>query len=371
MKTDNIQSIDRFLTGVKVLDLSQYIPGPFATRQLADLGAEVIKVEPPDGDPMRRFMHSGDDSMSAIYRHLNRGKRICRINLKLEQGKQCLHNLITKADVLLESFRPGVLEKLGFDQNLLNQINPRLIYCALSGYGQTGPYRLRAGHDINYAAASGSLQVSGTQARPVIGYPPIVDHAGAMQASIAMLGALYAREHSGKGAFLDISLFETILSWQYLPLLTRQSARADSIINGGAACYNIYRCNDGEFVSLGAIEPQFWQRFCETVDRPQWVERQLETMPQDDLMTELSSLFALHPVGYWNQLFSSVDCCYEPVIFPHEPISHIQIKARNALANNGPAYPGQINNAPVFFEPDPFEFEKDVMPQWCSVKSLY
>jgi alpha-methylacyl-CoA racemase len=364
LNTDNEQLSRPFLSDVKVLDLSQYIPGPFATRQLADLGAEVIKVEPPDGDPMRRFMHHGDDSMSAVYRHLNRGKRICRLDLKSAVGRQCLQDLIIDADVLLESYRPGVLQKLGFGRETLDQLNPRLIHCALSGYGQTGPYRLRAGHDINYCAASGSLQVSGTAEKPVIGYPPIVDHSGAMQASIAILGALYARERSSEGAFLDISLFESILSWQYLPQLNRQSERADSIINGGAACYNIYECADGEFVSLGAVEPHFWQRFCETIDRPQWAERQFESMPQHNLIVEVNAVFEKQPVKYWSQLFSSIDCCFEPVIFPDDYIQHPQIKARNLLAENGPAYPGMINDQRVFTDHQIFEFDIGDKPRW-------
>ena len=350
-----------------MLDLSQFIPGPFATRQLADLGAEVIKIEPPAGDPMRRFMHDSNDSMSAVYRHLNRGKRICRLDLKSDRGKACLRDLITDADILLESFRPGVLERLGFGPDILKQLNPRLIHCALSGYGQTGPYRLRAGHDINYSAASGALQVSGTNERPVIEYPPVVDHASAMQASITILGALYAREQSGKGAYLDISLFETILSWQYYPLLNNESARAESLINGGAACYNIYQSADGQFVTLGAVETHFWQRFCETVDRPEWIERQFETMPQDNLIAELNQLFNQQPVKHWNQLFLTVDCCYEPVIFPHDSGSHVQIKARESLTTNGPVYPGMINHKRVFTDPNPFEFAADDTPRWDDI----
>lgn len=364
MNTDSKQPSERFLGGIKVLDLSQFIPGPFATRQLADLGAEVIKVEPPDGDPMRRFMHTSGDTLSAVYRHLNRGKRICRLDLKSDAGKQCLRDLIVDADILLESFRPGVLERLGFGRDVLEQLNPRLIHCALSGYGQTGPYRLRAGHDINYNAASGALQVSGTSARPVIGYPPVVDHAGAMQASITILGALYAREHSGKGAYLDISLFETILSWQYYPLLKHESARAESLINGGAACYNIYQCADGQFVTLGAVESHFWQRFCETVDRPQWIARHFETMPQTELINEVNQLISQHPARYWKQLFAAVDCCFEMVVFPGDPAAHPQIQARNALTEHGPTYPGMINDEPVFIDETLFEFDADETPHW-------
>ncbi len=169
-----------FLHGVRVIDLSQYAPGPFATRQLADLGADVIKIEPPQGDPMRFFMHRETHQVSPIYRHLNRGKRICKLDLKTEQGKNKLRRLLGDADILLESYRPGVLARLGFDRDHLDQINPRLIHCALSGFGQTGPYRLRAGHDINYNALSSVQTLSGTIDQPVICYPPMADHAAAL-----------------------------------------------------------------------------------------------------------------------------------------------------------------------------------------------
>jgi alpha-methylacyl-CoA racemase len=361
------KSCNRFLSGVRVLDLSQYIPGPFATRQLADLGAEVVKVEPPNGDPMRHFMHDGEDSISPVYQHLNRGKRICRLDLKSDTGKQWLRNLITDADVLLESYRPGVLEKLGFGREVLQQLNPGLIHCALSGYGQTGPYRLRAGHDINYSAASGSSQVSGTAERPVIGYPPIVDHAAALQASTAIMAALFARERSGEGAYLDISLFETILSWQYYPLLNDEPERAESLINGGAACYNIYQCADGGFISLGAVEAHFWQRFCETIEQPQWIERQFEAMPQADLIAAVSQIISQQTVKHWNQVFAAVDCCFEAVIFPHDSSSHPQIQARNGLTENGPSYPGMINDEAVFIDQDLFELDVDEIPRWTKI----
>ena len=364
MSPDKLQSSHLFLSGVKVLDLSQYVPGPYATRQLADLGADVIKIEPPNGDPMRRFMYTGDDTVSPVYRHLNRGKRIVRLNLKSDSGRQTLLDLLVEADVLLESFRPGVLQRLGFDQKTLEDINPRLIHCALSGYGQTGPYKLRAGHDLNYCAAASQLGTNGTVERPVMSFPPIADHAAAMQASITILAALYGRERADRGAYLDISLFETALSWQYVPLLEDNTGRAEYVINGGAACYNIYQCQDQEFISLGAIELHFWQNFCEAVNRPQWVERQYETMPQQALITELSHLISQQPLSYWNELLDSVDCCYEPVILSQQLSSHVQIESRQALGNNGPVYPGWINDKPVAIDENIVELQIGDSIQW-------
>ena len=338
-----------FLDGVRVIDLSQYIPGPFATRQLSDLGADVIKVEPPAGDPMRQFMYQCGDGIqpSPVYRHLNRGKRIVNLDLKSNGGKQVLTRLIASADILLESFRPGVLARLGFDRKTLDKINPSLILCSLSGYGQNGPYQLRAGHDVNYCSLTSMHALKGTADRPVIGFPPLADHAGAMQASIAMLAALYARNQHDSGAFLDISLFESSLSWQYLPLLVDDAVTPHNLLNGGAACYNVYQCEDGAYFSLGALEANFWNSFCLALERPDWVDRQFETMPQQPLIAEISRHVARHPLSHWHELLDSIDCCYTPLVSPGQLSQNPQIQARKSLSKAGPNYPGWINDATV------------------------
>jgi crotonobetainyl-CoA:carnitine CoA-transferase CaiB-like acyl-CoA transferase len=339
--------LPRLLENVRVIDLSQYIPGPFATRQLADLGAEVIKIEPPAGDPMRAFMNHDADSPSAVYRHLNRGKRVCRLDLKSASAGAALRALLIDADILLESFRPGVLARLGFARERLERINPRLIHCALSGYGQQGPYAQRAGHDINYCALTSQSIVSGSAARPVIGYPPIADHAAALQAATAMLAALHARATRERGIYLDISMAESILAWQYLPLLTGATDRAASILNGGAACYNLYQCADDRFVSLGAIESAFWKNFCAAVQRPQWVRRQFETMPQRELIGAVARLFATESLAHWRALLEPIDCCFETLFTRAELAHHPQFEARRALASGSPTYPAWIDNQPV------------------------
>lgn len=354
----------QYLDDIKVLDLSQYIPGPFATRQLADLGAQVIKIEPPGGDPMRQFMYSGDAPVSPVYQHLNRGKRICQLDLKSDSGKKILSDLIKDADVLLESFRPGVLARLGFDSDTLKSLNPRLIHCALSGYGQDGPYQLRGGHDLNYCAASGALAVSGTADKPVMSFPPLADHSGAMQATILILAALYARQRHGVGSYIDISLFESCLSWQYLPLLEDSQARAQGLINGGAACYNIYQCADGEFISLGALETPFWTRFCETVNRPDWITRHNEPLPQHKLISETQDLFLTKSVSEWNDLFQNVDCCYECISLVSELSKHPQIKSRDALSADGPNYPAKMNHQDIIIDHHIMEIENDDIPAW-------
>jgi alpha-methylacyl-CoA racemase len=361
--THSMQS-GKYLEGIKVLDLSQYIPGPFATRQLADLGAQVIKIEPPTGDPMRHFMYTGDDAVSPVYRHLNRGKHICQLDLKSDTGNQTLSDLIRDADVLLESFRPGVLARLGFDQKKLKTLNPALIHCALSGYGQDGPYQLHGGHDLNYCAASGALSASGTSDKPVMSFPPIADHSGAMQATTLILAALFSRQNNGEGSYIDVSLFESCLSWQYLPILENSQQRARGLINGGAACYNIYQCADGEFISLGALETPFWTRFCETVNRPDWITRNNEPLPQHNLINEINELFLTKTVSEWNEIFQNVDCCYECIYLVSELAQHPQIKSRAALSSDGPNFPAKINYQNVTIDHDYMEIENNIIPKW-------
>ena len=356
----------RLLENVRVIDLSQYIPGPFATRQLADLGAEVIKIEPPAGDPMRHFMHAEQDQLSPIYRHLNRGKRVCRLDLKLDREQQLLSNLLADADILLESFRPGVLARLGFGRDELERINPELIHCALSGYGQNGPGAQRAGHDINYCALSAQSIVSGSVDRPVIGFPPIADHAAAMQASIAMLAALHAKNSGHGGTYLDISMTESMLSWQYLPLLADTSQRAASLLNGGAACYNIYQCADGHFISLGAIETGFWKNFCEALDQPQWIPRQHDAMPQRELIDEVAAVIATKNREHWRQKLDPVDCCFEVLFTPGELAQHAQFKFRHALDANGPNYPAWINQQALTPATGPEELTSNDELRWRS-----
>jgi len=355
---------NKLLKGVKVLDLSQYIPGPFATRQLADLGAEVIKIEPPDGDPMRKILYQGEDQVSQIYRHLNRGKKIAFTDLKSESGKSIFSELLADANVLLESFRPGVLDRLGFDRERLKQINPALVYCSLSGFGQTGPYRQRSGHDINYLAASGGLVVSGTDDKPVISYPPVADHAGALQASMTILAALYRQQKDGVGSYLDISLFESSLSWQYLPFFNDTDNRGEGLLSGGAACYNIYRCADNLLVSLGALEPHFWKNFCEAVGKPTWVDRQHEALPQVKLIEALQQLFLKNPRAYWDSILDQCDCCYHPLVLPSELQDQNQISARGSFSHTGPGFPAFIDDVTVSIETDFDEYKRNQIPSW-------
>jgi crotonobetainyl-CoA:carnitine CoA-transferase CaiB-like acyl-CoA transferase len=322
------------LSGLRVVDLSQWLPGPFAGQVLADLGAEVVKVEPPAGDPMRGLGPRDPDGVSAWYRQINAGKTVVRLDLKVEAGQATFAELLSGADVLLESYRPGTLEKLGFGAARRGAIAPRLIHCALSGYGQTGPLRLTGGHDINYMALGGGLAYSGTQGESVDAYPPTADHASALQAVIAILAAVIRRGRTGQGASLDVSLMETVLAWQALPFTAAlrggelAPTRGQGLLNGGAAFYRLYETADGRFVSLGAIEPKFWANFCKAVGRDDWIARQGEPLPQQALIGELAALFAGKPLAAWAELLGEVDCCFMPVLEAEEALTHPQVEAR-------------------------------------------
>ena len=324
------------LTGIQVLDLSQYLPGPYATQVLADLGAEVLKIEPPQGDPMRTVILQDEDGLSPWYKQVNAGKTVRRLDLKTESDQKILAELLRDADILLESYRPGVMTRLGFDRERLRQLNPRLIHCALSGFGQTGPCRDRAGHDLTYLAMSGMLSLTGTPETPVIPFPPICDYAAGKQAVTAILAALLRRGKTGQGAFIDVSLFEMALSWQSFALTAasrpgQQFARGRDLLTGGAACYQIYRTADNRFIALGAIEEKFWRTFCSTVERTDWIERQQEPLPQKELIAELSELFAGATLADWQQRFSGIDCCLEAILEHAEVAAHPHVRQRKLL----------------------------------------
>ncbi|MFA7428525.1 MAG: CoA transferase [Rhodospirillaceae bacterium] len=328
------------LAGVKVLDLSQYIPGPFATLLLADLGAEVVKVEPPQGDPMAAFEPCDGDGISPYYKAVNAGKTVVRLDLKTVEGKAAFERLVVRADVLLESFRPGVMERLGFGPDHLRALNPGLVHCALSGFGQTGPWRLRAGHDITYMALAGVLGLNGPAAQPPhMPFPPVADHVSALGAVTAVLGALLRKARTGQGATLDVSIFESALHLNYQALLLASRGggpdREADLLNGGAACYRAYRCADGGFLAVGALEPKFWHAFCNAVGRPEWVARQAEPLPQTSLIEDVAAALETRPLGHWTHLLENVDCCVEPVLTPAEALAQPHVQDR-CLAAGGP-----------------------------------
>jgi crotonobetainyl-CoA:carnitine CoA-transferase CaiB-like acyl-CoA transferase len=347
-----------FLAGLRVLDLSQYLPGPYAALMLADLGAEVVKVEPPGGDPGRTLAPLDADGLSPVWKLVNAGKQVAALDLKQPADAEILAQLLARTDVLVESYRPGVLDRLGFTRERLASLNPRLVHAALSGYGQTGPWRLRTGHDLNYMAVGGGLAAAGPRAAPSFAFPPTADYASGVQAALAVCAALVGRARSGRGAFLDLSLTETVLAWQ-APLLTwaqrgalrGPSARAALMLNGGAAYYQVYRTRDGRFVTLGAIEAKFWRNFCAAVGRADWRARQDEALPQTGLIAELAALFATRDAAAWEALLGPVDCCFAVVAEPAEVPLHPQVAARGLVARPDDAtvavgFPAHVDGRP-------------------------
>ena len=318
------------LTRVRILDLSQYIPGPYITRMLADLGAEVIKVEPPAGDPMRNFSaHRG--GRPDAYHALNHGKKIVRLDLKVARHSAKLKELLAGADVMIDGFRPGVLDRLGLGRETIKRINPGLIHCAVSGFGQTGPYSQRAGHDLGYCAAAGLLGPGDHHRGPVITFPPIADHVGALQAGHSILAALYSRTQTGRGIYIDASLYEPMLAWQYLA----RNEQIGGILGGQAAFYNIYQTRNGAFITLSALELKFWEQFCLAVDKPQWIDRHGDELPQHRLVAELSDFFSSVTQQRLDEMLKQADCCYEAIPGIEAVHDHPQSRYR-ALENHYP-----------------------------------
>ncbi len=329
------------MAAIRIIDVSQFLPGPFAAQVLADMGADVLKVEPPNGDPMRSLNPvSNQRGKAPFHKSINAGKNVVRIDLKSASGKNSFCDLISKADILIESYRPGVLARLGMGYDVLCKINPGLIHCALSGYGQSGPLKNRSGHDINYLAMSGGLNVTGPSGKPQPAFPPVADYGGAMQAVIAIQNALLERMTSGQGAYLDVAMSDTMVSWQTFGLIQdglsrtgdgQSPKRSTDLLNGGAACYQVYQTRDNRFISLGAIEVVFWENFCRAVGHVDWIERQSEALPQFALINEVERLFVTQDRSHWDHIFDDVDCCYHPVLAYGELAEWPQIVDRALL----------------------------------------
>ena len=327
---------ESLLNGTRVLDLSQYLPGPSATQMLADMGADVIKVEPPGGDPLLGMSPlTGGADGEPFYKAVNAGKSVLRIDLKSEEGRKGLEVLISRADVMLESYRPGVMDRLGFSRDVLNTLNPRLIHCALTGYGQQGPKSGEGGHDINYIALTGGLSVSGVLKSPIAGWPPAADFTGALNSVNAILAAIIRCQRTGNGAYIDLAMADTFMAWQAWGMTGQVQGepmtRNGNLLNGGAACYGVYPTADGRFVTLGALEPKGWANFCHAVGREDWTARQNEPLPQKDLIAEVKALLSGHDLEHWERVLEGADCCYQAVLDYDEAANHPQIKLRQQV----------------------------------------
>jgi crotonobetainyl-CoA:carnitine CoA-transferase CaiB-like acyl-CoA transferase len=325
------------LTGIRVLDLTRLLPGAFATLMLAELGAEVIKIEDPrGGDPMRHLPPLLDGR--GIYDLLlNRGKKSLVLDLKDRATRPAFEKLLARADVVLESFRPGTAKRLAVSAADIRARHPRIIHCAITGYGQTGPYAERPGHDLNYVSVSGFLATDRTDVTTLPRMFIADVGGGAMSAVVGILAALVGRERGGTGASLDISMHEAALYWLMVPA-------ARELVEGGAdatdelptfgrhACYNVYRTRDGEHVALGALEPKFWQAFTAAVGRPDLASRHLtDEADQQALLDEVRGIFAGRTREEWLALLGDHDLCLTPVNQPREAFVDPHVTARGTV----------------------------------------
>lgn len=325
------------LTGVRVLDLSRLLPGPFATGVLADMGAEVDKIEDPHGGDYLRGLPPlvGDEGgqENAAFAILNRGKRSAVLDLKDARGVAALKRMLPRYDILFEQFRPGVLARLGLAPETLMQEHPRLIVCSLTGYGQTGPLRDRAGHDLNYIARSGLLGAQGPEGSAPA--PPgfqVADVSGGMWSVIGILGALVERERTGKGTYLDVAMSEGTLPFAVMSLANALAgagkAHGTEVLTGGIAPYNTYRTKDGRAVALAALEPKFWMAFAAHAGIPASLEDLLPGPHQVEAKARLAAIFADKTLDEWRAWSEGKDCLLEPVLTPDEAIADAHLAAR-------------------------------------------
>jgi alpha-methylacyl-CoA racemase len=344
------------LDGIRVLDLTQLLPGPYGSQLLADMGAEVVKVEPPTGDSARH-VRADEGWAGHVFSAVNAGKRSIAIDLKSEAGRGVFYDLVGEADVVFEQFRPGVTERLGIDYETVTDHRADIVYCSLTGYGQEGPYRDRAGHDLNYVGVAGLLDMTrGCEAerasprdspggdraenRPTgkptaLGYP-VADMSGGLMAVTGILGALLERELGGGGTHLDVSMTDAVLSYGQVELAMADDdidpRPGETPVTGSVPWYDVYETADGRHLTLAALEPRFFRAFCEAVDRPDLFEYHL-TRDEDErahLRGELTALFAGRPRTEWLNLFGE-DAMVGPVNTPAEALADPHLAERDSF----------------------------------------
>ena len=358
------------LTGLKMLDLSRLLPGPYCSLLLADLGMEVLKVEDPEQGDYLRMIGPIRKNDSANFLALNRNKKSMILNLKAKEGKEIFYKLIQSYDIVLESFRPGVMDRLGIGYQELKKRNPRIILCSLSGYGQDGPYRERSGHDINYIGLGGVLELTGMKNSPPI--PPAVQIAdiggGGMMAAIAILAAAIHREKTGKGQFLDISMMDGVVSWLSMHagkyfMDGELPKRGDMHLTGRYACYQVYATKDERYMSLGAMEQKFWKNFCEAIGRRDLIYKQyIEGEEQLRVIEEIQELFKTKTQKEWIDFFKNVDACCEPILTFEEVFHHPQVLHRQMVMEYEHPVEGKIRQVGNPIKSSQFDFELRTPP---------
>ena len=339
------------LDGVRVVDLTTLLPGPYGTQLLADLGADVVKVERVDaGDDARYTPPLTDEGHGALFDAVNRGKRSVALDLKDERGREALYELVSTADAFVEQFRPGVVDRLGVDYDTLREHNPGLVYCSLSGYGQSGPKSGKAAHDLNYIGLAGLLDMTreSEAAKPQMPGYPIADMAGGVFAAFSIVCALLSRElgaGESDGEYIDCSLTDPVLSFSQSvapsAFMGEDPRPGETALTGGYPWYDVYECDDGRYVTLAALEPRFWQGFCEAVDREDLLGYHMTDDPAEmaALREELESLFASRTRDEWVEAIGDVDATVDGVYTPAEALEHPQVEAMGIVEDSGDSLP--------------------------------
>lgn len=329
------------LEKIRVLDFTMLLPGPWCTLMLADFGAEVIKIEEPTKGDYIRWFPPSIKGISARHLLVNRNKKSMILNLKTEQGKGVLSRLLETADVLVEGFRPGVMARLGFGYERVSEINPRVIYCSITGYGQDGPYKNLVGHDINYLGYSGILDITGeADGSPVVPGVQISDiGSGGMMAVIAILIALVARNKTGKGQYIDVSMLDGNVAQLYATAgdyfatgaCPKRGETRESRVLGGYACYSIYRTKDDKYITVGPLEEKFWATLCAKLGRTDLAGVQFDSETQPEIKRELQDIFLKKTRDEWVREFEGLDVCLGPVNTLEEALSDPQVVSRGMI----------------------------------------
>jgi crotonobetainyl-CoA:carnitine CoA-transferase CaiB-like acyl-CoA transferase len=333
------QSPNLPLASLRVLDFTTLLPGPFATMLLADLGADVVRVEAPDRPDLARLLPPIDGDVSAWHGLLNRNKRSITLDLKQPGAAEVVKRLVQRYDIVVEQFRPGVMDRLGVGYEALRAANPRLIYCAITGYGQSGPYRDRAGHDLNFLALAGILSHTG---RAVSGPPglgvQIADvGGGAFGAITGILAAVIQRQLTGEGQMVDVSMFDLALAWNGLAaaeyLASGENPGYESGLLNGGTLYDTYRTSDGRYLAVASLEDKFWRGFCQAIERPDLADRGIfgPAAGQPGLKDEIAATIAQRTLAEWQAIFATLDVCVEPVLTVEEALAHPQTAARGLV----------------------------------------
>ena len=345
------------LHGVRVLDLTRLVPGPVCTQHLADLGADVIKVEDTG---------AGDYAPPGLRALVNRNKRGLQLDLKQPGGVDAFLHLARDADVVVEGFRPGAMARLGLGYEALAQVNPRIVYCSLTGYGQSGPYRDRPGHDLNYCGLAGvSSQIGVDAERLALSNVPIADLlGGAATAAVGILAALFDAARSGRGRHIDIAMADGALAHAVMPLATlaahghTRSAGNDTL-TGTLACYGLYRTADARFLAVGALERKFWDAMCDVVERADLkpLHRSGDAAVEARVRAELAAVIGAGDLSHWEARFAGADCCVSPVQTIEEALADPHFRARGMVVDSVHPSHGPVTQAACPIKMSGFAFE--------------